>query len=263
MSSAPPELSAELKARTLARFVEHRRAWDRNPALRACYARWYAMLRAALPAPALGAAVELGAGPGFAAEFIPDLVLTDVVQAPWHARRVSAEALPYGDGELGALLLFDVLHHVAAPARFFAEATRVLRPGGRLLLFEPYISPLSWLIYHFFHPELVDMAVDPLATADLPAPGERDPFISNQAIPTLLFCRQGARPFAARFPQLAIKRRERLAGFAYPASGGLSYRPLLPMPLWRGLFALENRLPELVFHLFGFRLFVVIERRDG
>jgi SAM-dependent methyltransferase len=261
MSSPPPELSAELRARTLARFDEHRRAFAKNPALRACYARWYAILRDALPARALGPCLELGSGPGFAAEFIPELALTDIVQAPWHAGRVSAEALPYGDGEVGALLLFDVLHHVAAPGRFFAEATRVLRPGGRVILLEPYIGPLSWLIYHYFHPELVDLSADPLADAADPRPGDRDPFVSNQAIPTLLFCRRGARAFTTRFPKLAVVRRERLAGVAYPASGGLSHRPLLPMPLWRALFALENLLPEPVFRLLGFRLLVVLERR--
>ena len=129
-----PELPAAVRERTLERFEAHRRAWKGNPALRACYARWYRRLAAALPSRDLGEWIELGSGPGLAREFIPELVLTDIVQAPWHARRVSAEALPFADGEVGALVLFDVLHHVEAPARFFAEATRVLRPGGRILL---------------------------------------------------------------------------------------------------------------------------------
>jgi SAM-dependent methyltransferase len=245
----------------LARFAEHRRAWDGNPALRICYTHWYRRLRAALPAPALGAWIELGSGPGFAAELIPELVLTDIVQAPWHAQQVAAEALPFADGEVGALVLLDVLHHVAAPTRFFAEALRVLRPGGRILLLEPYISPLSYLVYHFFHPELVDLAVDPLAGVVGAGGAAKDPFLSNQAIPTLIFCRGGGREFARRFPVLAVIRRERLAGFAYPATGGLSRRPLLPLPLWKALFAVESHLPECVFRVFGFRLFVVIERR--
>jgi SAM-dependent methyltransferase len=249
-----------IRESTLVRFAEHRRAWSGNPALRTCYQRWYGRLRDALPSPELGVRVELGSGPGFAAEFIPDLVLTDIVQAPWHARRAAAEALPFGDGEVGALVLFDVLHHVEEPAAFFAEATRVLRPGGRIVLVEPYISLLSRVIYGFFHPELVDMSVDPLARTTGAGHEDKDPFQSNQALPTLIFCRRHARRFTTMFPQLAVTRVERFAGLSYPATGGFSRRPLLPMPLWRALFAIESILPELVFRLFGFRLFVVIER---
>jgi len=73
---------------------------------------------------------------------------------------VSAEAMPYADASLGALVLFDVLHHVPAPRRFFAEATRVLRPGGRVVLCEPYIGPLSYPVYKLAHEEPVDMGVD-------------------------------------------------------------------------------------------------------
>jgi SAM-dependent methyltransferase len=260
-SLVPAELSLALQEKTLARFAEHRRVWDANPALRACYAQWYGRLRSALPPRELGTWVELGSGPGFAGELIPEMVLTDIVKAPWHARQVAAESLPFADGELGALVLFDVLHHVAAPAAFFAEAARTLRPGGRVLLLEPYISPLSYFIYHFLHPELVDMSADPLA---LPASGAgliKDPFVSNQAVPTLIFCRGQGRRFARMFPSLAVVRVVRLAGLAYPATGGFSRRAMLPFPLWRALFALENHLPELVFRLLGFRLFVVIERR--
>jgi len=44
------------------------------------------------------------------------------------------ESLPVDDGELDAALLFLVLHYVAEPAAALAEACRVLRPGGVLLV---------------------------------------------------------------------------------------------------------------------------------
>src|SRR5215831_7516816 len=180
-------LSEEIRARTLVRFEKHRRAWDANPALRTLYADWYDRIGRALPPETLGKRVELGSGPGFARAFIPALMLTDLVKAPWHDREVSAEALPFGDGTLGALVLFDVLHHLPAPVRFFSEATRVLRPGGRVVMCEPYVGPLSYPVYKFLHEELLDMGVDPLA--EEPEESVRDPFASNQAIPTVLFGR--------------------------------------------------------------------------
>ncbi|MDO8502202.1 MAG: metalloregulator ArsR/SmtB family transcription factor [Gemmatimonadaceae bacterium] len=44
------------------------------------------------------------------------------------------ESLPIEDGSLDAALLFLVLHYVPEPAEAIAEARRVLKPGGRLLI---------------------------------------------------------------------------------------------------------------------------------
>ena len=49
-------------------------------------------------------------------------------------RRGSLEELPVEDGELDAALLLLVLHHLSDPAAVLAEASRVLAPGGRLLV---------------------------------------------------------------------------------------------------------------------------------
>jgi SAM-dependent methyltransferase len=244
------------RARTLARFEDHRRAWDTNAALRTLYADWYGRVAAALPPVALGPRVELGSGPGFARGFIPEVELTDLVKAPWHDREVSAESLPYADASLGGLVLFDVLHHIPSPRRFFAEAVRALKVGGRIVLCEPYIGPLSYPVYKLLHEEPVQMFVDPLA----PAPYDgRDPFDSNQAIPTILFGR-GRAAFEGEFPTLEVHSVERLAGPSYPASGGFSRGPLLPQVLWTALHALEARLPEPLFRALGFRMLVTLEK---
>jgi ubiquinone/menaquinone biosynthesis C-methylase UbiE len=46
------------------------------------------------------------------------------------------EALPLSDGDVDVALLFLVLHYVSEPARVIAEAVRVLKPGGRLLVLD-------------------------------------------------------------------------------------------------------------------------------
>jgi ArsR family transcriptional regulator len=46
------------------------------------------------------------------------------------------EALPLGDQEVDVALLFLVLHYVADPTEVVAEAARVLKPGGRLLVLD-------------------------------------------------------------------------------------------------------------------------------
>jgi SAM-dependent methyltransferase len=236
------------------RFESHRRAWAVNEQLRTLYGLWYRRIRAALPTD--GPWIELGSGPGLARPFIPGMVLTDVVPAPWLDQQVSADAMPYAGASIGALVLLDVLHHLPAPARFFSEAARVLRRGGRVVMCEPYLSPLSYPIYRFLHEENLDVRADPLAEG-LCDPG--DPFDANQAIPSLLLGRGRAR-FETRFPELRITRFERLAGPSYPLSGGFSRPPLLPLSPWRTLLALEDRLPGAAFRLIGFRLLAVLER---
>jgi ubiquinone/menaquinone biosynthesis C-methylase UbiE/DNA-binding transcriptional ArsR family regulator len=46
------------------------------------------------------------------------------------------ESLPLADGEVDVALLFLVLHYVADPKVVIAEAVRVLKPGGRVLVLD-------------------------------------------------------------------------------------------------------------------------------
>jgi ubiquinone/menaquinone biosynthesis C-methylase UbiE len=49
-------------------------------------------------------------------------------------RQGTLEALPLDDASVDAVHLGLVLHHIAEPATVLSEASRVLRPGGRLLI---------------------------------------------------------------------------------------------------------------------------------
>lgn len=50
--------------------------------------------------------------------------------------RADAQALPFLDGSFHAVTCRIAPHHFPAPERFVAEAARVLRPGGHLLLID-------------------------------------------------------------------------------------------------------------------------------
>ena len=251
------QLPDELRARTLERFEQHRRAWQKNRPLRTMNADLYAQVASHLPPQALGRRIELGSGPGFAREFIPGIELTDLVRAPWHDGEASAEALPFEAGSIGALVLFDVLHHVPSPRKFFDEAVRVLAPGGRVVMCEPYISPVSYPVYKFLHEEHLDLGADPLALHA--ADGARDPFDSNQGIPTLLFGRK-RQAFSEAFPALSIQHIQYMTGFSLPASGGFSHRPFLPFALWSLLHRIDGRVPSALMRWMAFRMLIVLER---
>lgn len=238
-----------------ARLAEHRAAWQAKPALRAVYEDTYRRIAAALvPGPVL----EIGGGSGHLKTAVPGVVATDVVAEPWLDAVADAHALPFGHARFDNLVMVDVLHHLAAPRVFFAEACRVLRSGGRMVLVEPAITPVSRAAFALFHPEPVDMTADPLAATALPE--RRDPFAANQAIPTLLLGRDRARLLAA-FPDLRIVAFDRLGLFAYPASGGYRAWSMVPASLVPAVLRLEDALMPVLGPLMAFRLMAVLERR--
>ena len=221
--------------------------------LRMLYGEWYREIAGWLQP---GRTLEVGGGTGNLKEFAPSVVCTDIVSLPWLDAVVDAQRLPFTNGSFANIVLFDTLHHLENVRCFFDEALRVLRPGGRILIMDPYISVCSWPVYHFLHPEPVDFGQDPLALS--PAKPGRKPFDANQAIATILFERSSRR-FHALYPSLKKIRHHRLAFFAYPLSGGFD-RPSL-MPLWvvRSVLAFERFLGRLS-RCVAFRILVVLER---
>lgn len=238
-----------------ARLIQHRSAWRHKPALRAVYEDCYRRIAASCQP---GASLEIGGGTGSFKAFAPEVVSTDIQSVPWLDAVCDAHALPFAAGSFDNIVGCDVLHHLQRPRLFLDEAARVLRPGGRLVLIEPAITPASWIAYNFFHPEPVRMDEDPLA--DGAPETSRDPFDANQAIPTLLFRRQRGR-LARVCPELALCKLELFGLFAYPLSGGFRRWSLIPSWAVGGLLKIERALLPALGPLMAFRLFAVLERR--
>jgi SAM-dependent methyltransferase len=66
--------------------------------------------------------------------------------------RGRAEDLPWPDATFDRVFCVNALHHFADRARFFAEARRVLRPGGGLLTIgkDPHTEHDDWWVYQYF-----------------------------------------------------------------------------------------------------------------
>jgi SAM-dependent methyltransferase len=234
---------------------EQEAVWQRRPLLRRIYREWYELVASRL-SPVAGPTVELGAGTSRFKEVVPDVVATDVEPTGWADAVVDAERLPYVDRSVANLVLIDVFHHLARPARFLDEAVRTLAPGGRVVLLEPYCSPVSTFAYRHFHHEDVELESD--AFADSPEL-DASPWTANTARPTLAFFHE-ADTLHERWPGLDLVERRRLSLFLYALSGGYSRRQLVPSGLYRPLAALERLLAPLA-PLLAFRCLVVLERR--
>lgn len=234
--------------------ADYRAVWFGKPVLREIYGDYYRRVAGQVVP---GRTLEIGGGSGNFKSFAQDVVSTDVVYAPWLDGVADAQALPFTGGSFANIVMVDVLHHIEWPVRFFGEAVRVLGHGGRIVMLEPAITPLSGIFYRHFHPEPVDMDADPLAEGERTR--ERDPFAANQAIPTLIAGRHRDR-FEARFPALRVVRAEWLSLLAYPLSGGFRPWSALPVGLVRPLLKVEDAAAPLLGRLAAFRLLLVIER---
>jgi len=112
---------------------------------------WEAMARSALPLLAPGSVLDIASGDGVLAELLAphsrEYVCVDastrvVTAASDRLRRFpnvqvregDMHALPFPDGHFDLVVLMHALTYAARPAVAVAEAARVLRPGGRLLL---------------------------------------------------------------------------------------------------------------------------------
>jgi ArsR family transcriptional regulator len=65
--------------------------------------------------------------------------------APIEWKRGELEALPLDDASVDVALLSQALHHAASPAKALAEAVRVLRPGGRVLVLDLRRHEEEWV----------------------------------------------------------------------------------------------------------------------
>jgi len=94
--------------------------------------------------------------PAISRIFAPAVVSTDILPARWLKALADAQRLPFAAASFDNIAMFDVLHHLDRPRMFLQEA--VLRRGGRIVMVEPAITPLSGLLYRNFHPEPVIMS---------------------------------------------------------------------------------------------------------
>jgi SAM-dependent methyltransferase len=235
-------------------LTNYRAIWKQKPVLRLLYTDIFERIAGSVVD---GPTLELGGGIGNLKEKIASLISSDIQFSPWLDLVTDAQKLPFSAGSLSNIVMLDVIHHIEFPSLFFKEAARVLRSGGRIVMVEPGITFGSTLFYRMLHHEPVLMNVDPLAEG---APDHRrNPYDSNQAIPTLLATRYREQ-FHAKFADLRIVDVRWFSFLAYPLSGGFKPWSLISEPVARAVLWFEKRIERLCGHLFGFRLLIVIEK---
>ena len=160
---------------------------------------------------------------------------------------VDAHALPFPAGRLRAVVMTNVFHHLPNARGFLREAARAVRPGGAVVMVEPWVTAWSRLVYRHLHEEPFEPDA---AEWEFPSSGPVSG--ANNALPWIVFARDRAR----------LERDEPFMPISYLLSGGMSYRSLMPgfsYALWR---AAESAAAPLMGALAMFALVVLRRRED-
>lgn len=210
--------------------------------LKRIYEEWYAAIASALP-PEKGLVIEIGSGAGFLKDAIPDVITSELSLCSNVSMVLDGCRMPFADNTLRGIVMTDVFHHLPQPRCFFKGATRCVRPGGALVMIEPWVTPWSQMVYKKLHHE----PFRPDAQEwEFPRTGPLSG--ANGALPWIIFQRD-RKQFESEFPQWRIRTVKLMMPFRYIVSGGVSLRSLQPgwsYVLWRALeHALQPLMPRL------------------
>jgi SAM-dependent methyltransferase len=234
---------------------KNRRYWEEKPLLQEIYRGFYRRIIGLVDTKLPGRVVEIGSGIGNLKAHLPGAICTDLFANPWLDVVCDGYELPFAEGSLSHLVLFDVFHHLRAPKAFLREARRVLTAKGRLILFEPYISCASRPVYGLLHHEptawreKIDMA------EMLPRP--RD-YYAAQGNATRLFFRREIPGWPEGW---TVFQARAFASFSYLLSGGYSKPAMYPA----GCLKILERCDEMLTHwprIFGARCLVGLEKKQ-
>jgi len=202
-----------------------------KPFLRKIYDEWYGMIRSRIPA-GEGGIVELGSGPGYLNRLIPWLVRSEVFLCHNVDLVADARRLPFATRSLKAIVMTDVFHHIPDVEAFLREAGRCLRPGGRIVMVEPWVTAWAEFVFGKLHREPFQPDAEEWQIHSTgPLSG------ANGALAWIVLVRDRAR-FLTQFPSLRIEEIRPIMPFTYLVSGGITLRSLMPgfsYFAWRGL----------------------------
>lgn len=198
--------------------------------------------------------IELGAGVIPMSKLDSRIKSTDIVPTEHLNGVLDATNLDIEDSTVSGFFLQNTFHHIPDPKAFFEETSRVLVPGGRLVILDPYFNKLSkWPYPRLFKTEGYD------SNGSWEGASQHAMIGANQALSYIVFLRD-RKYFNSVFPNLTIVEKLPVNfGLRYILTGGLNFRKLAPSFIFKIIRKLE-RFPWL-FQPFAIHWIIVVEKR--
>jgi SAM-dependent methyltransferase len=237
-------------------ILKNQQRWQKKPILRTIYRGFHEEIAKQLSMLDNPLVVEIGSGIGNIKDVIPHALRTDLFPNPWIDQVENAYRLSFGAGTVSDLILFDVFHHLHYPGTALKEFWRVLRPGGRVLIFDPFISLAGLVVYGLLHKEPINWGEYIIWNAPEGWDPTQPDYYAAQGNATRIFY---GRMAAELLRDWKLAGRFRFAALSYVASGGYSGPQLYPdrfYPLMRSVDRILDSLPV----LFATRTLIVLEK---
>lgn len=201
-----------------------------------------------------GKSLELGSGGGFLKSVLPQVITSDVTVTPGVDRVESAYKLSFKEGELKAIYMTGVLHHMSKPREFFKEALRCLSEGGVVAMMEPHMSTFGKFFFKTLHHEGNDMKTHRWEFPQMGALSD-----ANTALPYLIFDRDFEQ-FQKEFPDFKVVKRTYHTFLTYGLSGGVGFRFSTPGWLYPLFYGLEKLLSPFMKNYLGTMQTIVLKK---
>jgi len=237
---------------------QNREAWEKKPLLRKIYSEFYTRILSNVRKDISGDVVEIGSGIGNFKNVYPKAIATDLFKNPWIDQVENAYHLSFADKSVSHLILFDVFHHLRYPGKALREFERVLPTGGRVIIFEPYISVFGLMVFGLFHHEPVALT---RKISWFPS--------DNTSCDADYYAAQGnaTRVFSAYSPykdeiqkEWKMIKKEKISALSYILSGGFSRPSLYPESFLPVIRSLEHTLDSFPI-LFATRTLIILEKK--
>jgi SAM-dependent methyltransferase len=207
--------------------------------------------------------IEVGAGIAASKDFIDaaPFVTTDFSDGPWlDQTNVDALDLPFPDKSFDFLIASNMIHHVPYPMRFFDEASRVLKPGGNILIQEIHTSLGMKAVLRAMRHEGWDEDA-PVFSDSAVCTSPDDLWSANCAIPRLLFDDHVA--FESRRSDFRVVHDTHAEFLTFLNSGGVIAKTAnveLPERIRKRVFKLDGWLSRSAPNVFALQRRIVLER---
>ena len=227
------------------RTISHGKIIQEKKILKLLYQDWYINLMNFANYNNNGVFLELGSGGGFIKDFMPNIITSDVFEVPGVDKVIFAENIPFNNESIDSILMIDVFHHIPNVRLFLNEANRVLKPGGTIVMSEPWNSTWGKFIYQNFHHEPF------LPEAEWELKGNGPLSSANGALPWILFKRDRIK-FENEYPKFKIEKIIYHTPFRYLLSGGVSFRQIIPSFTFKVLSKIEKMISSEKLSMFAF-----------
>ena len=133
--------------------------------------------------------IEVGSGAGFSKDFIKNknFKLTDLGNDEHlDYKNIDAQNTGFKNNDLDFVIASNMIHHIPYPIKFFKEMHRILKNGGRLIIFESYCSIFFQLATMIMKHEGFDFTLN-VWDEEEPKSDEKNAWHGNIAVPHLIF----------------------------------------------------------------------------